>query len=115
MEHMPVNSHDRFDDKPDNACDFHIAGVVVYARIEALQHVMQTLAALPGAQVHGASAEGKIVLTLEGNRSSYVAEQLHAVQAIPDVMSTALVYQHHEYADSLNEDIADETDASRVH
>ena len=112
---MPVNNSHRFDDKTDTSCEFHIAGVVVYAHIEALQQVAQALAALPGAQVHASSADGKIVLTLEGDRSSYVAEQLHAVQAIPDVVTTALVYQHHEHVDSLNEDIADETDSSRVH
>ncbi|SAK81391.1 assembly protein for periplasmic nitrate reductase [Caballeronia hypogeia] len=112
---MPVNSNDRYDDKTDASCEFHIAGVVVYARIEAMQRVIRDLAALPGAQVHGSSAEGKIVLTLEGDRSSHVADQLHAVQAIPDVVSTALVYQHHEHIDSLAEDIADETDSSRVH
>ncbi|SAK74344.1 assembly protein for periplasmic nitrate reductase [Caballeronia catudaia] len=115
MEHMPVDTNDRRDDKTDTSCEFHIAGVVVYARIEALQYVMHALAALPGAQVHGTSADGKIALTLEADRSSCVAEQLHAVQAIPDVVSTALVYQHHDHADSLSEDIADETDSSRVH
>jgi periplasmic nitrate reductase NapD len=115
MEHMPVNNSDRDDDKAGTAGEFHIAGVVVYARIEALEQVTQALAALPGAQVHASSADGKIVLTLEGDRSSSVAEQLHAVQAIRDVVSTALVYQHHEHVDSLNEDIADETDSPRVH
>ena len=112
---MPVNSEDRNDDKTDKSCEYHIAGVVVYARIESLPRVMHALAALPGAQVHASSDQGKIVLTLEGDRSTHVAEQLHAVQSIPDVMSTALVYQHHEHADSLNEDIVDETDSSRVH
>ena len=112
---MPVDTHDRFDDKADTSSEFHIAGVVVYARIESLQQVAQALAALPGAQVHASSGDGKIVVTLEGDRSSYVAEQLHAVQAIPDVVSTALVYQHHDLADSIHEDLADETDSSRVH
>ncbi|SAK96025.1 assembly protein for periplasmic nitrate reductase [Caballeronia calidae] len=112
---MPVNANARYDDETDTSCEFHIAGVVVYARIEALQRVADALAALPGAQVHGSSAEGRIVLTLESDRSSCVAEQLQAVQSIPGVVSTALVYQHHEHADSLNEDIADETDSSRVH
>ncbi|WP_279628667.1 chaperone NapD [Caballeronia pedi] len=112
---MPVDSHDRFDDKTEESCEFHVAGVVVYARIEALDRVMQTLAAMPGAQVHGSSVDGKLVVTLEGDSSSRVADQLHAVQSIPDVVSIALVYQHHEHADSLSEDIADETDSSRVH
>src|ERR1700760_3039928 len=110
-----VDSSNRFDDKTDQSCEYHIAGVVVYARIEALARVTQALSALPGAQVHGSSAEGRIVLTLEADRSSHVADQLHAAQSIPDVVSIALVYQHHEHADTLNEEIPDETDAARVH
>ncbi|WP_321795438.1 chaperone NapD [Caballeronia sp. J97] len=115
MELKPVDSSNRFEDQTDGSCEFHIAGVVVYARIETLQQIKEALAALPGAQVHGSSADGKIVLTLEGDRSSRVAEQLQAVQSTPGVISTALVYQHHEHADPLTEDIADETDSSRVH
>jgi len=115
MDLEPVDSNDRFADKTDESCEYHIAGVVVYARIEALPSVTQALTALPGAQVHGSSTDGRIVLTLEADRSSCVADQLHAAQSIPDVVSIALVYQHHEHADSLNEDIADETDSSRVH
>ncbi|BAN28094.1 chaperone NapD [Caballeronia insecticola] len=112
---MPVDTHDRFDDQTDNSDEFHVAGVVVYARIESLKRVAEHLAELPGAEVHGFNADGRIVLTLEGNRSFYVAELLHAVQALPDVVSTALVYQHHEHVDPLSEEIADETDSSRVH
>ena len=112
---MPVSIKDRYDEQTDESSEFHVAGVVVYARIEALQRVAHALAALPGAQIHGSSSDGKFVLTLEGPRSSFVAEQLRAIQTIPDVMSTALVYQHHDHADSLNEDIDDETDSSRVH
>ncbi|EKS70462.1 MULTISPECIES: chaperone NapD [Caballeronia] len=115
MELKPVDINDRYADKTDESCEFHIAGVVVFGRIEALQRITRALAALPGAQVHGSSADGKIVLTLESDRSACVAEQLQAVQSIPDVISTALVYQHHEAADPLTEDIDDETDSSRVH
>ncbi|MFM0326841.1 chaperone NapD [Caballeronia glebae] len=115
MDLKPANSNDRYADKTNQSCEFHIAGVVVYGRIEALQRIERALAALPGAQVHGSSPDGKIVLTLESDRSSCVAEQLQAVQSIPDVISTALVYQHHEATDPLTEDIVDDTDSSRVH
>ena len=112
---MPVSIEDRYDEHRDESSGFHVAGVVVYVRMEALQRVAHALATLPSAQVHGSSPDGKLVVTREGARSSFVAEQLRAIQAIPDVMSTALVYQHHDHADSLNEEIDDETDSSRVH
>jgi periplasmic nitrate reductase NapD len=87
MIDMPVNNE---------GCEFHIAGVVVYARVESLDDVIHALETLPGAQIHGASHDGKIVLTFEGERSSHIAEQLSAAQAIPHVASVALVYQHGE-------------------
>ncbi|MDR5740364.1 chaperone NapD [Caballeronia sp. LZ016] len=92
-----------------------MAGVVVYVHGDAIHRVTRALQAIPGTQVHGASADGKLVVTLEGDRASCVAEQLSAAQAIPDVVSIALVYQHHEAADSLNEDDSSETDSSRIH
>ncbi|WP_157696072.1 hypothetical protein [Caballeronia temeraria] len=52
-----------------------------------MQQITHALAALPGAQVHVSSG----------------------------VVSTALVYQHHEADDPLTEDIDDDADSSRVH
>jgi periplasmic nitrate reductase NapD len=92
---MPVNKE---------GCEFHVAGVVVYACVESLNDVIHALEALPGAHIHGASHDGKIVLTLEGERSSHIAEQLSAAQAIPHVVSVALVYQHGESIDTQAEE-----------
>ena len=74
-----VDSSNRFDDKTDQSCEYHIAGVVVYARIEALARVTQALSALPGAQVHGSSAEGRVVLTLAAGSVAYRARALAMV------------------------------------
>jgi periplasmic nitrate reductase NapD len=84
--------------------EFHIAGVVVYARSESLHDVIHALETFPGAQVHGASPDGKIVLTFEGERSSHIAEQLSAAQRIEYVVSVALVYQHGEPIDTQPEE-----------
>jgi periplasmic nitrate reductase NapD len=102
------------DHEAPDAGDFHVAGAVVHARIEALQHVVRALEALPGAQIHGESADGKLVLTLEADTAKLIAERLSAVQALPDVIGVARVYQQHEYADSQNEDNLNETDSSRL-
>jgi periplasmic nitrate reductase NapD len=94
--------------------DFHVAGAVVHARIDALRDVVRALEALPGAQIHGETADGKLVLTLEAHTAKLIAERLGAVQALPDVIGVALVYQQHEYVDSQNEDNLNETDSSRL-
>jgi periplasmic nitrate reductase NapD len=92
---MPVNNE---------GSEFHIAGVVVYARSESMREVIHALETLPGAQIHGASHDGKIVLTFEGERSSHIAEQLNAAQRIEHVVSVALVYQHGEPIDPQPEE-----------
>lgn len=95
----------------DTPGEFHIAGVIVYAQRALCDSVVQNIGMLPGAQVHAASPDAKLVVTLEGPRSSRVAEQLDAIQALPGVYAAALIYQHHEDIDSLNEEIVDEADS----
>jgi periplasmic nitrate reductase NapD len=112
---MPVINMNREPVQVDASGEFHIAGAVVYARIDCIADVAKALEAMPGVQVHATSADGKLVVTLEGNHASRVADSLGAVQAVPGVMSTALVYQHHEHPDSLFEDKSNDTDSSRVH
>jgi periplasmic nitrate reductase NapD len=94
--------------------EFHVAGVIVYARDESMQRVACALEALPGAEVH-ARAGGKLVLTFEAAHAGEIAERLSAARALPDVLNIALVYQHHERPASTDEDHANETDAARIH
>ncbi|KND60900.1 periplasmic diheme c-type cytochrome, NapB [Candidatus Burkholderia verschuerenii] len=109
----PRQLDDRRDESEPASGDYHVAGVVVHARIESLRDVVRALETLPGAQVHGESADGKLVLTLEAHSARHIAERLSAVQALPDVIGVALVYQQHETVDSQNEDNLNETDSSR--
>jgi periplasmic nitrate reductase NapD len=90
--------------------EFHVAGVVIYARTEMLATVIEALEALSGAQIHGVSDDGKIVLTFESDTASHIAEQLSVAQRIPDVISVAPVYQHSEPVDASVEDTRNETE-----
>lgn len=99
----------------DTPGEFHIAGIVVYTQPALRDSVMQNIGMLPGAEVHAVTPDAKLVVTLEGALSSHVAEQMSAIQALPGVCAAALIYQHHEDIDSLNEEIVDEADPSRVH
>jgi periplasmic nitrate reductase NapD len=95
--------------------EIHIASAVVHVRAEAIERVTREIETFPGAQVHGANLQGQLVLTVEGDSASHVIQQLSAVQALPDVVYTALVYQHHEHLDSSNGDDSNETDSSHIH
>jgi periplasmic nitrate reductase NapD len=98
-----------------SSSEIHIASAVVHVHAHAIDAVTRALTAMPGAQVHGANQNGQLVLTIEGGSASDVIQQLSAVQALPDVVYTALVYQHHEHLDSSNGDDSNETDSSRIH
>jgi periplasmic nitrate reductase NapD len=112
---MPVINMNRESVQVDASGEFHIAGAVVFARIDCMPDVVKALQSMTGVQIHATSADGKLVVTLEGDRSSRVADLFGAVRAVPGVMNTALVYQHHEHPDSLFEDKLNDTDSSRVH
>ncbi|ABE36273.1 napD family protein [Paraburkholderia xenovorans LB400] len=95
--------------------ELHIAGIVVHVQPRRIAGVRQAIGMLPGAEIHAISELGKLVVTLEGGTASEVAEQLHAIHALPGVYSAALVYQHHEDIESLNEELADDAVPSRVY
>jgi nitrate reductase NapD len=93
----------------------HIAGIVVHANHGHIESIRRFISILPGAQIHAVSPAGKLVITLEAQRSADIVEQLTAIHALTGVYSTALIYQHHEDVESLDEEIGDETDPAGVH
>lgn len=93
----------------------HIAGIVVHANRTHLESIRASILVIPGAVIHAISPAGKLVVTLEANRSADIVGQLQAIHALPGVHSAALIYQHHEDVESLDEEIGDETDPAGVH
>jgi nitrate reductase NapD len=74
-----------------------ISGIVLRARPERLAEVRDSLAALPGVEVHAATGDGRIVLTLEGAGTASAADTFVKLHDIGGVMSVAMIY---EYSDS---------------
>lgn len=95
--------------------ELHIAGIVVHAQAARLDSVRRAIGEIPHAEIHAVSEQGKLVVTLEGAHTAEVAAQLSAIHALPGVYGAALVYQHHEDLESLNEEVADEAHPSHVY
>ena len=95
--------------------EIHIVGLVVHARFAQIDAVAGAIRKMPGAEIHAISEQGKLVVTLEGCSSDAIAGTLQSIHALPGVYSASLVYQHHEDAESLNEELVDEADPPRVH
>ena len=100
---------------PDAAEEWHIAGVAVHCVPDRLEDVRRAMAPLTGVEVHAWSAEGKLVVTLEGPTSRALAAQLEWLQQLDGVISAALVYQHGEDAAAMAEEIDDALQPPGLH
>ena len=76
--------------------EWHVAGVLARTRPGEADAVTARIAAVPGAQVHAGSADGKLVVTLEAPGAAALAALLARIALIAGVLSAVLVYQHHE-------------------
>ena len=70
---------------------------------------MDTIAAmigeLPRAEISLSTGQGKLIVLLEANNESEIAERVALINAIEGVLSVALIYHHCEPCDSLEEEI----------
>ena len=76
--------------------ELHIAGIVVHALPESVQRVAESIAGLSGAEIHAASRDGKLVVTLEAPSAREIAARMDDIQQFDAVLSASLVYQHNE-------------------
>jgi len=85
----------------------HIASLVVHALPLHVQEVIAVIGALPGAQVHAASAAGKLVVTLEADSDGAMLDHIATIQRLDGVLTAALVYQCAESRAAMEEEVAD--------
>jgi len=74
----------------------NIAGVVVFANPNSGSELQTKLKTLPGVEVHAVSKEGKMVVTIENEYESELADTVLDIQRIEGVLSASLVYHHNE-------------------
>lgn len=72
----------------------NISGIVLRARPERAAAVRDSVAALPGVEVHAATGDGRLVLTLEDAGSASAADTFVKLHDIQGVMSVAMIYQY---------------------
>jgi nitrate reductase NapD len=85
---------------------FHVAGVVVHALPPRAAAVGKRIGRMPGAVVHGASAAGKLAVTLEAEDGADIVRRLSEIQLLEGVLSAALVSEHSEPLAAADEVIA---------
>ncbi|MBC5784117.1 chaperone NapD [Ramlibacter sp. USB13] len=88
-----------------NGAEIHVAGVLVHARPESLHDVCVAVSLLPNAEVTHEAADGRVVAVLEAATSRAVMQQLDAIRSVRGVLNVAVVYQHAEPEEAMNEEI----------
>lgn len=73
--------------------EFNICGVLIHARATAIEKVKSSLEAIAGVEVHTATDNGRLVVTVESDDRKYVADTITGMQHIEGVLSAAMVYQ----------------------
>lgn len=76
--------------------EYHISSLVVRTLPGRFDDVAAAIAALPGAEIYGSDAGGKIVVVLETDNEHGIASRLGAIEALPGVLNASLIYHHIE-------------------
>ena len=74
----------------------HISSLVVHVRPERVPTATAAIAALTGAEVHAATPEGKLVVTLETGGTYEITQALTDINAIEGVLSAVLAFHQVE-------------------
>jgi len=74
----------------------NISGVVVRTFPGDMERVTRSLSRLDGVEVHGASNDGRLVVTVEQPDDYLAADILTAMQGLPGVLSASMIYHQFE-------------------
>jgi len=72
----------------------NISSIVVHARPQDSSDLLGKLASIPGVDVHAATDDGRIILTIEDTPDTAPAETLMNVQNMQGVLNAALIYNY---------------------
>ena len=71
---------------------YEIASIIVQARPERLAELEAEIAAMPGCEIHGRDARGKLIVVTEAPDAGSLGTMLNTIQSLGDVYSAALVF-----------------------
>lgn len=74
----------------------NISSAIVYAKPGSSPSLRAHLSSLEGVEVHAASEDGKIIITLESESDRGAVDQYEAIGREEGVLNVAMVYQQTE-------------------
>lgn len=79
--------------RPPSAVE-NVCGVLVHVRPDLADAVRLALAALPGVEIHAATGDGRLIVTVEDAEGQWAGATISRFNDIAGVLSVALVYHH---------------------
>jgi len=76
-----------------------LAGIIVSAFPKDLDTIRSQLTSLSGVEVHHATPDGHLIVTIEQSTHQQLSADLSTIQDIANLLSLSMVYQ---YSDELN-------------
>jgi nitrate reductase NapD len=80
----------------------NISSMVVRTRPESVAPLKAALLEIPGLEIHAATEDGRLIVTLEDTPEQSVSEAVMRVSTVPGVIAASLVY---EYTDTESQGI----------
>ena len=74
----------------------NISSILVNVRGDLIAQVQQELATLSGVEVHAATEEGRLIVTIEADSDQAVANMFEVINHLPGVLSASMVYHQTE-------------------
>lgn len=74
----------------------NISSVIVHAKPTEFQSVRGNLEQIPGVEIHAATDDGKIVITIESETDGETASTFDRINVMDGVMSAAMVFHQFE-------------------
>ncbi len=74
----------------------NISSVIVHAKPARLSSVRSTLEQIPGVEIHAATDDGKLVITIETESDGETASTFDRINVMDGVMSAAMVFHQFE-------------------
>jgi len=89
-----------------------ICGVMVFILPEKREEVEARMLEISGLEIHGASDEGKLVVTIETPSYKETGDAVTRLQKLEGILSIAMIYQHAEALE--DEEVLADTDITQL-
>ncbi len=76
--------------------EVHISSLVVHCQPDHLAALKQAIESFANAEIYGDSPDGKIIVVLETENQGFITDTIDAINNLPNVLSTVLVYHQIE-------------------